>query len=27
MLALPFWAATLVLWHVSPPYDAALRHP
>ena len=25
-LALPVWAATLVAWHVTPLYDAALRH-
>jgi putative membrane protein len=26
LLALPLWTATLVLWHVPPLYDAALRH-
>jgi len=25
-LALPVWAAALVAWHVTPLYDAALRH-
>jgi cytochrome c oxidase assembly factor CtaG len=25
-LALPLWAATLVAWHLTPLYDAALRH-
>jgi putative membrane protein len=26
LVALPLWAALLVVWHVSPLYDAALRH-
>ncbi|HZS24277.1 MAG TPA: cytochrome c oxidase assembly protein [Gaiellaceae bacterium] len=25
-VALPLWAASLVVWHLSGPYDAALRH-
>jgi putative membrane protein len=26
VIALPLWAAALIAWHVSPAYDAALRH-
>lgn len=26
LLVLPLWAAALVAWHVTPLYDAALRH-
>jgi putative membrane protein len=26
LVALPLWASLLVAWHVSPLYDAALRH-
>jgi putative membrane protein len=26
LVALPLWAAALVCWHVTPLYDAALRH-
>ena len=26
LLALPLWAAAQIVWHVTPVYDAALRH-